>query len=196
MPVVLYLEAAARVDDDLDKPEAARARHDKAFQSLSPDNPILKVGTTVYIDLDKNSKLSLVFDRYCDFVNANAPPRLRAGHLPRHVVRPTDLEFFHAGLLDPDQTVEASALMNNDRIGVYPNRREERASRAETMRQQRESDRKYFEDLQALLPNPIIDGMAGCDIVLDCKGKVVDGRGYSQNVLATTLRANWVFLSR
>jgi hypothetical protein len=178
MPVVLYLEAAARVNDDLDDPDAARARHDEAFQSLSPDNPILKVGRTVYIGLDKNSKLSLVFDRYCDFVNANAPPRLRAGHPPRHVVRPADLEFFIAGLLDPDQTNEASALMKNDRIGVYPDRREERAARAEAMRQQRESDRRYFEDLRVLLPNPNIDGVAGCDVV-HCKGKVVDGRGYN-----------------
>ncbi len=141
--------------------------------------------------------MSLVFDRYCDFVNANAPLRLRAGHPPRHVVRPADLEFFHAGLLDPDQTVEARVLMKNDRIGVYPDRREERVARAEAMRQQRESNRKYFEDLHALLPNPYIDRMAGCNVVLDCKGKVVDGRGgYSQNVLAMTVRANLVFLSR
>ncbi|KAL3806338.1 hypothetical protein ACHAXA_001420 [Cyclostephanos tholiformis] len=195
-PLVLYLEAAARVDDELDDPDAARARHDEAFRSLSPDNPILKVGTTVYIGLDKNSKLSLVFERYCDFVNASVPPRLRAGDQPRHVVRPADLEFFHVGLLDPNLTVEASALMKNDRIGVYPDRSEDRAARAEAMRQQRESDRKYFEDLRSLLPNPNIDGMAGCDVVLDCKGKVVDGRGYSQNVLATTVRANSVLLSR
>jgi hypothetical protein len=195
-PLVLYLEAAARLDYDHEDPDVARARHDDAFQSLSPENPILKVGTTVYIGLDKNSKLSLAFDRYCDFVNASAPPRLRAGDPPRHVVRSADLEFFHAGLLDPDQTVEASALMKNDRIGVYPDGKEARAARSEAMRQQRDSDRKYFEDLRGLLPNPNIDGMAGCDVVLDCKGKIVDGRGYSQNVLATTVRANSVLLSR
>ena len=195
-PLVLYLEAAARVDRDHEDPEVARARHEDAFQSLSPDNPILRAGTTVYIGLDKNSKLSLAFDKYCDFVNASAPPRLRADDPPRHIVRTADLEFFHAGLLDPDQTVEASALMKNDHIAVYPDGREVRAARSESMRQQRESDRKYFEDLRGLLPNPNIDGMAGCDVVLDCKGKIVDGREYSQNVLATTVRANSVLLSR
>jgi hypothetical protein len=54
MLVVLYLKAAAHVDDDLDNPNAARVRHDKPFQSLSPDNPIVKIGTTVHIGLDKN----------------------------------------------------------------------------------------------------------------------------------------------
>ena len=86
--------------------------------------------------------------------------------------------------------------MKNDRIGVYPNRTEARATRSEAMRLQRESDRKYFEDLRGLLPNPNIDGMAGFDVVFDCRGKVVDGRGYSQNVLATTVRANSVLLTR
>jgi hypothetical protein len=106
----------------------------------------------------------------------------------------SDIEFFHAGLLDPEQTVEASALMKNDRIGVFPNRKAERARHTEDVRLQRESDRQYFEDLRGLLPNPNIDGssMSGCDVILDCQGKVVDGRGYSQNVLATTVRANSV----
>jgi hypothetical protein len=108
----------------------------------------------------------------------------------------SDIEFFHAGLLDPEQTVEASALMKNDRIGVFPNRKAERARHTEDVRLQRESDRKYFEDLRGLLPNPNIDGssMSGCDVILDCQGKVVDGRGYSQNVLATTVRAHSVLI--
>jgi hypothetical protein len=66
------------------------------------------------------------------------------------VVRASDLEFFHAGLLDPEQTVEASAFMKNDRIGVYPNQREARETIAEALRLQRESDWKYFEDLRSL----------------------------------------------
>ncbi len=84
--------------------------------------------------------------------------------------------------------------MKNDCIGVYLDQREERAARDKAMRQQRKSDWKYFKDLHNLLPNPNINGMAGCDIVLDCKGKVMDGWGYSQNILAMRVRVDSVFL--
>jgi len=85
--------------------------------------------------------------------------------------------------------------MKNDRISVYKERSKQRSTRNEVVRLQRESDRKYFKDLRQLLPNPSPEGM-GCDVVLDCRGKISDERGFSQNVLATTVRANSVLISK
>ncbi|KAL7530609.1 hypothetical protein ACHAXR_003594, partial [Thalassiosira sp. AJA248-18] len=179
-PLVLYLET----DEDLD--------------DLCPHNPVMKRGTTVYIGIDKNTKLSLVFNQYCKFVNSKTPKKGKGaakGTVDTDAVKTTDFEFLHCTLLDANQTVEASAMMKNDRIKVYRERSKERSSRGEVLRQQRESDRKYFRDLRQLLPNPSPEGM-GCDIVLDCRGKVMDERGFSQNVLATTVRANSVLISK
>lgn len=183
-PLILYFECNEDLDD-----------------VLCPENPVLKKGTTVYIGLDKNTKLSLVFHQYCKFVNSKIPKRKGAagGHngMNNNVdsVKMSDFEFLHCTLLDENQTVEASAMMKNDRVMVCRERSRERAGRAEVLRQQRESDRKYFKDLRQLLPNPTPEGM-GCDVVLDCRGKVVDERGFSQNVLATTVRANSVLISQ
>eukprot|EP00585_Thalassiosira_rotula_P007311 CAMPEP_0196137226 /NCGR_PEP_ID=MMETSP0910-20130528/5279_1 /TAXON_ID=49265 /ORGANISM="Thalassiosira rotula, Strain GSO102" /LENGTH=772 /DNA_ID=CAMNT_0041397659 /DNA_START=80 /DNA_END=2398 /DNA_ORIENTATION=+ len=184
-PLVLYFECNEDLDD-----------------ILCPENPVLKKGTTVYIGLDKNTKLSLVFHQYCKFVNSKIPKRkgVAGSHNGANSnvvdsVKMSDFEFLHCTLLDENQTVEASAMMKNDRVMVCRERSRERAVRAEVLRQQRESDRKYFENLRELLPNPTPEGM-GCDVVLDCLGKVVDERGFSQHVLATTVRANSVLISK
>jgi len=120
----------------------------------------------------------------------------------------SDLEFMHVQLLDATQTVEASAMMKNDHIKVYRERSKERQTKIEIIRQQRESDRKYFNDLRQLLPNPSLSDSlpfglgggnnkgGGCDVVLDCRGKLKDEGGRSQAVLATTVRANSVVISK
>ena len=182
-PLVLYFEC----HEDLDGP-------------WPQDNPVLKRGTTVYVGLDKNTKLSLVFAQYCRFVNSKMPGARRDGATRgddiANAAKPSDFEFLHCALLDPNQTVEASAMMKNDRVRVCRERGRERGARAETSRQQRESDRKYFKDLRQLLPNPSPEGVGACDAVLDCRGKVVDERGFSQNVLATAVRANSALISQ
>lgn len=168
-PLILYFECAQDLDE------------------LAPSNPMLKQGTTVYIGLDKNTKLEKVFNQYIKFVNSKIPKKNKGGEDVNilNTVKLSDLEFLHCILLDAKETVEASALMKNDRIKVYRERSKERSTKAEVMKQQRDSDRKYFKDLRQLLPNPSPEGM-GCDVVLDCRGKILDERGYSQNVLATT----------
>jgi len=175
-PIVLYFECA----EDL--------------TALSPGNPMLRRGTTVYIGLDKNQKLELVFQRYAKFVNASAPKKKGALSTVDQL-RLIDVEFLHCQLLEADNTVEASAMMKNDRITVQRERSKERLGRTDTARQQRESDRKYFKDLRQLLPNPSPEGL-GCDAVLDCRGKLTDERGLCQNVLATTVRANSVLIAK
>mmetsp|Transcript_26210 Transcript_26210/g.52685 ORF Transcript_26210/g.52685 Transcript_26210/m.52685 type:complete len:669 (+) Transcript_26210:162-2168(+) len=161
---------------------------DENLDELSPDNPILKRGVSVYIGLDKNTKLEKVFARYCEIVNSNATSNVNH-------VKMDDFEFLHTTILDKTNTVEASAMMKNDHIKVHRERSKDRAIMLESIRLQRESDRKYFENLRQLLPNLQPEG-TGCDVILDCKGKVVDERGYRQNVLATTVRANSVLLSK
>jgi len=174
-PLVLYFECA----EDLDE--------------LCPNNPVLKKGARVYIGLDKNTRLSLVFSQYCKFVNSKTTKKKGAVNI--NAVKLSDFEFMHVALLDATHTVEASAMMKNDRIKVYRERSKERSAKIEVLRLQRESDRKYFKDLRQLLPNPSPDGM-GCDVVLDCRGKLMDERGFSQNVLATTVRANSVLIMK
>ncbi|KAL3775608.1 hypothetical protein ACHAWO_006816 [Cyclotella atomus] len=168
-PIMLYLE----IDDDI--------------EDLCPSNKYLKRGSTVYTGLDKTTKLEAVFQQFCTFVNKEAKSQ---DH-----VKLTDFEFVHCTLLDKNHTVEASAMMKNDRIKVRRDGSKERAQKAEVARLQRESDRKYFADLRQLLQNSQ-DVTRGCDLILDCKGKVVDERGYSQNVLITTVKANSAMLSK
>jgi len=173
-PLVLYFEC----DEDL--------------SDIVPSNPLLLRGATVYVGLDKGSKLSVVFQHYCDFVNSKSPSTKPGS---RVYIKPTDLEFMHCATLDAQHTVEASAMMKNDRIRVVRERSKDRSAKAEMIRLQRESDRKYFKELRSLLPNPSPEGM-GSDVILECQGKVKDERGFSQNVLATTVRANSVLIAK
>jgi len=165
---------------------------DEDLSDISPNNPLLLRGATVYIGLDKGAKLSVVFQHYCDFVNSKSTSTKPGA---RVYIKPTDLEFIHCATLDAQHTVETSAMMKNDRIRVVRERSKDRSAKAETIRLQRESDRKYFKELRSLLPNPSPEGM-GSDVILECQGKVKDERGFSQNVLATTVRANSVLIAK
>ena len=165
---------------------------DEDLSDIAPNNPLLLRGATVYVGLDKGSKLSVVFQHYCDFVNSKSPSTKPGS---RVYIKPTDLEFMHCATLDAQHTVEASAMMKNDRIRVVRERSKDRSAKAEMIRLQRESDRKYFKELRSLLPNPSPEGM-GSDVILECQGKVKDERGFSQNVLATTVRANSVLIAK
>jgi hypothetical protein len=167
---MLYLE----IDDDL--------------EDLCPNNKYLKRSSTVYIGLDKSTKLEAVFQQFCTFINKESKTVDQ--------VKMSDFEFIHCALLDKNHTVEASAMMKNDRIKVRRDGSKGRAQKAEATRLQRESDRKYFNDLRQLLQNSSPDFTRGCDVILDCKGKVVDERGFSQNVLATAVKANSTMLSK
>eukprot|EP00986_Skeletonema_menzelii_P013340 scaffold7681_cov154-Skeletonema_menzelii.AAC.8 len=173
-PLVLYFEC----DEDL--------------SDIAPNNPLLLHGATVYVGLDKGSKLSVIFQHYCDFVNSKSPSTKTGS---RVYIKPTDLEFIHCTTLDAQHTVEASAMMKNDRIRVVRERSKDRSVKAEMIRLQRESDRKYFKELRSLLANPSPESM-GCDVILECQGKVKDEKGFSQNVLATTVRANSVLIAK
>jgi hypothetical protein len=167
---------------------------DEDLTDMSPNNPLLQRGATVYIGLDKGTKLNVVFQHYCDCVNkakTNSPSKSGSSGN----IKPTDLEFIHCATLDAQNTVEASAMMKNDRIRVVRERSKKLSAKAEMIRLQRESDRQYFKQLRQLLPNPTPEGM-GCDVVLECQGKVKDERGFSQNVLATTVRTNSVLISK
>ena len=167
---MLYLE----IDDDM--------------EDLCPKNRYLKRGSTVYIGLDKTTKLEAVFQQFCIFVNKEA--------YPTDHVKLSDFEFVHCTILDKTHTVETSAMMKNDRIKVRKDSSKARSQKEEAARLQRESDRKYFNDLRQLLQNSSPDFVRGCDVILDCKGKVVDERGFSQNVLVTAVRANSAMLSK
>ena len=195
-PLVLYFEIA---DKDLQS----------STTTTQSNNPVLKLGTTVYIGLDKNTKLSTVFEQYVKFVNSKKKKPKGSSNSSRLTdIKMSDLEFMHVQLLDASQTVEASAMMKNDHIKVYRERSKERQTKIEIIRQQRESDRKYFNDLRQLLPNPSLSDSlpfglggsnnkgGGCDVILDCRGKLKDEGGRSQAVLATTVRANSVVISQ
>ena len=172
-PLLLYLE----IDDD-------------ALESLCPGNKYLKRGSTVYIGLDKTTKLEVVFQQFCNFVNRDCSST--TGLI--HSVKLSDFEFVHCTLLDKSHTVEASAMMKNDRIKVRKNDSKRRTQQAEIVRLQRESDRKYFTDLRQLIQSS--DCVKGSDVMLDCRGQVVDERGFKQKVLATTVRVNSAVLSK
>ena len=168
-PLLLYLE----IDDD-------------AMESLCPGNKYLKRGSTVYIGLDKTTKLEVVFQQFCHFVNREA------GLLQS--VKLSDFEFVHCTLLDKSHTVEASAMMKNDRIKVRKNDSKRRSQKNEIARLQRESDRKYFNDLRQLFQSS--ECIKRYDVELDCRGKLVDERGLKQRVLTTTVRVNSAVLSK
>jgi hypothetical protein len=96
--------------------------------------------------------------------------------------------------LNGNDTAEMSALMKNDRIQVRKNAKDERDSEAEQHRLQRETDREYFRDMKLLLPDTI--GSKTCDVLLDCRGKLMDENGLNQEVLRTDVRGHSFLLSK
>jgi hypothetical protein len=157
----------------------------ETLSDIAPNHTILQPGITVSIGLDKNTKLSAVFQRYCAFLNEQDPTtNIQVG----------DLDFVHCTILTGNDTAETSALMKNDRIQVCKNAKDERDAAAEQHRLQRETDREYFRDMRLLLPDTI--GSKTCDVLLDCRGKLVDEKGLNQEVLRTDVRGHSVLLSK
>jgi hypothetical protein len=107
------------------------------------DNHVLRNNITVQIGLDKNTKLSAVFARYVLLCNESTPRPLKN-------ITVEDLEFAHCQLLDPNDTAEGAALMKHDRIKVRRNRYNDRLAENEWKRQQRDSDREYFDQLSKM----------------------------------------------
>jgi hypothetical protein len=150
---------------------------------IAPDHPILRPGVSVSIGLDKSTKLLFVFKRFVDFCN-----EMGDDSSGDSTVFLTDLEFVHSQLLSEDDTAEASALMKNDRILVRKIQSAEREAEAERNRTQRESDRIFFQQLRHLMPD--LGGSKTADVILDCRGNIVDRHGRSQRILSTTVRAH------
>lgn len=176
----------------------AAIKHNNALQvlylyckdkvDLAPDHPIMRPGIVVSIGLDKTTKLSAVFNRYVAFCN------LSAEGSDNEVIDREDLEFVHCQLLHGDDTAETSALMKNDRILVRKMQVEEREITAERKRLEREADRSYFQQMRNLMPD--LAGFRVADVILDCRGKLVDTDGRNQRVLSTTVRAHSSMVAR
>lgn len=151
---------------------------------IAPSHSILRPGVVVSIGLDKNTKLSAVFNRYVDFCNESGNDRISVGNL----------EFVHCHVLDGEETAEASALMKNDKIHVRKVRTVERKAEAERNKILRDADRTFFQDLRHLMPQNGVSKTA--DVILDCQGKLLDTSGRNQQVLRTTVRAHAPILSK
>ncbi len=152
-----------------------------------PQHPILRPGIVVTIGLDKNTKLSAVFQRYVDLCNEATASKTQKISL-------SDLEFVHCQLLNGSDTAETSALMKNDRIKVRKNKTAEREAEQERKRLQRETDRNFFQHIRHLMPD--MGGSKTADIILDCKGKLSDESGRNQQVLSSTVKAHSVILKK
>ena len=151
---------------------------------VAPDHPILRPGVTVSIGLDKTTKLKAVFKQYVDFCNSKS--KTNSSDSPHISVY--DLEFAFSQLLNENETAETSALMKNDRIRVRKCRESERKIEEDRKKMQRNSDRMYFQEMRHLLPESCPTRVA--DVLLDCRGKLVDNKGRNQRVLSTTVRAH------
>jgi len=146
--------------------------------SFCPDHPILKIGVTVQIGLDKTVKLEKVFNRYVDFCNEQHPAEK---------VELSDLEFVHSQVLSGHDTAEAAALMKNDRLSVRPEQSFQRKEEEQRYRMQRESDKEYFQQLRQLLPMQTSSGRTSvhpvdyyADVLLDCRGSLPAVNGQLQ----------------
>jgi len=157
----------------------------ETLDDVAPSHSILQPGNIVAIGLDKNTKLSAVFQRFCDFLNEQ---------YPMAKMERSDFDFFHCNVLKGGDTAETAALMKNDHIEVRKNRKDEREADAEEYRVQREMDRDYFRSMRLLLPDTL--GSKTCDVVLDCRGKLVDEKGLNQEVLRTDVRGHSSLLTK
>jgi len=134
----------------------------------------LKPGVNVKIGMQKSSCLADVFNRFVGFCNeqSSGTPTVKVG----------DLEFVHSALLEAQDSAEAAALMKNDRILVRPNMGKTRLLNDHARKEQRKSDREYFDQLNTMLSSG--------DILLDCQGSTSDDDGNIQRVLSTTVRCH------
>jgi hypothetical protein len=85
--------------------------------------------------------------------------------------------------------------MKEDRIIVRRDRVTERKAHMEGVKEQRESDRRYFEQLRGLLPD-LQPKWCKCDVVFHCKSKNKDKHGYQQKLLTTYVKGNSAILSK
>lgn len=159
-------------------------------EELSPSIPIK---TIVSIGVEKATKLSAVFDRFCNFVNTykhqnkdyHADLDFKTNHL----------EFVHCSILNPTDTVETSALMKDDKIKVQRNQQSELKRESQWAKELRESDKKYYTQMRNLLPDLNPAPFRG-GVLFHCKGKVKDEQGYKQEVLSTFVRGHSSILSQ
>jgi len=164
----------------------------------SSTHAVYSKGKTVSIGLDKNTPLSKVFARYCQFANSYDPGDHQTSDSCTHSIvckDPSELEFLHCSLLDPLQTAETSALMKNDRLFARLKRKNKREHEIESMHLQRDSDRDFFEQMRHFLPD-LTPSPLKCHVIFQCNGKISDENGYKQEVLTTNVKGHLSLLSR
>jgi hypothetical protein len=154
--------------------------------------------------MEKTTRLSAVFARYCQVANSYPiPPSASTSAsasndpiaLPRVQVDPADLEFSHCSILVPRETAETSALMKNDVIYVKKSRMKERRALAEWKKAQNDSDREYFVQMRNLMPDKMTLQLK-CNVVFHCRGRMKDENGYEQRVLTTYVKGHEQILSK
>lgn len=142
------------------------------------------------IGLEKSTKLSEVFERYCAFANKYN----ENDHLERiTLVRPRDLEFTFCTILQPHDTAESSALMKNDRIQVRNVRIDERSANLERKKIQNEIDRNYFDQMKTMMREA---NATKCNTIFHCLGKITDENGLKQEVLNPYVKGHGGVLSK
>lgn len=158
-----------------------------------PNHPVLKLGVTVQIGLDKSCKLSTVFERYVEFCNEQ---QQQQGDSDQNMVVVKDLEFLHTQVLSGHDTVEAAALMKNDRISVRREQSHVRLEEEAANKLQRDLDCEFFQQLRQMLPNQnlkvSVDEWA--DTVLDCRGSLMNIRSNECLRLETTIKCHSVLI--
>ena len=171
--------------------------------SVPPNHPIYTPGVVISIGLKKDTKLQSVFQHYCEFANSyqythpsddstKEPSRSDDYKPPSLTI--DNLEFLHCSILEGKDTAESSALMKNDRIYVRRKQTHVRKAKADDIMVQRDSDRKYFEQLRKLVPDS--GSSLQCDVFFHCKGKITDEHGYKQEVLTTFVRGHSAMISK
>lgn len=148
----------------------------------------MRPGIAVSIGFDKSTKLWSVFRRYVDFCNQSAEGS------DIDVIDRDDLEFVHCQLLKGDETAEHNALMKNDRILVRKVETAKREIEAERKRLERDADRNFVQQLKCMMPDA--GGSRTADVILDCRGRLVDSEGRNQQVLSSTVRAHSAIVSK
>lgn len=142
-------------------------------EAIVADHPVLKGRTVVQIGMKKQSFLNVVFKRFVDYCNE----KLASSSLSSSTIALADLEFVHATVLNGDDNAEGAALMKNDRITVRREQEDDRCATAKHAREQRDSERYYFEQFAGLVvQRPLllpaaaqgpVDDMA--DVILNCQ---------------------------
>jgi hypothetical protein len=126
--------------------------------AIMADHPVLKGRTVVQIGMRKQSFLNVVFKRFVEYCHETLSCSIDLA----------SLEFVHATVLNGDDNAEGAALMKNDRITVRREQELDRSVSAKNARDQRDSERAYFQQLAHLVRQAEADDTA--DVVLNCQG--------------------------